>query len=153
LFAEDGVVVHHPTGVDYDMEGSLVSYRALLRARDPTHRFEPVATLGDALALGRLSISTSGDADATPALDFSDFGAIEMAHITQIEVGAHGGMQRLELFAENRLGDAVGGLYERYAELLPAGPARDRAAATARSVATLLGSLDLDRWATAIAPD
>src|SRR5262249_44041765 len=35
---------------------------------------------------------------------------------------------------------------------LPAGPERDRAATTARSVAALLGPFDLDRFATGIAP-
>src|SRR5262249_23666085 len=46
----------------------------------------------------------------------------------------------------------VARLYERYAELLPAGPERDRAAATARSVAALPGPIDLDRIVRAFAP-
>src|SRR5262249_38419029 len=41
-------------------------------------------------------------------------------------------------------------LYERYAEFLPNGPERARAAATARSLATVLGPLQ--QWATALAP-
>ena len=48
-------------------------------------------------------------------------------------------VRRLEIFAPDRLGDAIARLYERYAELLPDGPERTRAAATARSVAVLLG--------------
>ncbi len=153
LFAEDGVVVHHPTGVDYDVNGILVSYRPLLSAREATHRFAPLATLGDTLALSRLSVSTSGDLEASAALDFSDFGAIEITQFTLIDVDAHGLMQRGEFFAADRLADGIARLYGRYAELLPAGPARDRAAATARSVERLLCSFDLDRWAPAIAPD
>ena len=43
-------------------------------------------------------------------------------------------------------------LYERYADLLPEGPERTRAGATARSAAALVGSVDLDRYATAFAP-
>ena len=43
-------------------------------------------------------------------------------------------------------------MYERYADLLPDGPARARAAATARSVAAMLGPFDPDRYATAFAP-
>src|SRR5262249_31187366 len=54
----------------------------------------------------------------------------------------------------DRLGEAVVRLYERYAELLPDGPGRTRAAATARSIAATNGSLDLDRmsgaWASGI---
>src|SRR5262249_14863894 len=49
--------------------------------------------------------------------------------------------------------DAVARLYERYSELLPDGPARARAAATARSVAAFFGPPDIDRYATAIGPD
>src|SRR5207247_1709862 len=66
----------------------------------------------------------------------------------------HGRRQRSEVFAADRLGDAVARLYERYAELLPDGPVRVRAAATARAVAALplAGARDLDREATAIAP-
>jgi hypothetical protein len=54
-------------------------------------------------------------------------------------VDARGQNRRAELFAPDRLGDAVARLYERYAELLPDGGARTRAAATARSVTALLG--------------
>jgi hypothetical protein len=44
-------------------------------------------------------------------------------------------------------------LYARHAELLPDGPARVRAAATARSIATLVGPIEPERYATAIAGD
>jgi len=43
-------------------------------------------------------------------------------------------------------------LYERYAELLPDGPQRERAATTARSATVLLGGFDPDRYRTALAP-
>ena len=69
-----------------------------------------------------------------------------------IEVDAQGRRRRHEVFASDRLGDAVVRLYERYAELLPDGPERARAAATARSVAAMLGPFDLDRCATVLAP-
>src|SRR5262249_2239768 len=48
-----------------------------------------------------------------------------------------GRRRRSETFRLDRLGDAVVRLYERYAELLPDGPERRRAMATARSVASL----------------
>jgi ketosteroid isomerase-like protein len=44
-------------------------------------------------------------------------------------------------------------LYERYAELLPDGPARAQATATARAVATVPGPMSLDRYAAIIGPD
>src|SRR5206468_5442842 len=65
---------------------------------------------------------------------------------------AHGRRRRAELFATDRLGDAIVRLYERYAELLPDGPARARAVATARSAAAST-LYDLDRYAAAYAPD
>src|SRR5438093_5990715 len=81
-----------------------------------------------------------------------DVGAYEREQIALNEVDAHGRRRRAELFATDRLGDAVARLYERYAELLPDGPARARAAATARSVAAMEGPIDLDRYAALVAP-
>src|SRR5215470_13561804 len=75
-----------------------------------------------------------------------------MEAIDLIEVDAQGRQRRVEQFGSNRLGDAVARLYERYAELLPEGPERARAAATARSVALSAGPVDPDRYAAALAP-
>src|SRR5206468_3563951 len=147
LTADVCEVVDHTTGVTYDRQGSLTTWRSLLSARDPTWRQELLATLGDSLALFRLRMSASGFAGAT-----FDVGAYEREGIALIEVDAQGRRARTEVFAADRLGDAVVRLYERYAEMLPDGPARARAAATARSVATILGSFDPDRLATAYAP-
>src|SRR5262249_62032903 len=106
---------------------------------------------GDPRAPARGASPSPGGPDAPAVLDFSSFGAIEMARITLIEVDAHGRSRRVEVFAGDRLRAAVVRLYERYAELLPAGPARERAAATARSAAPLVGPFDPDRHATAYA--
>src|SRR5262249_17455345 len=46
--------------------------------------------------------------------------------------------RRLEVFADDRLADAVARLYERHADLLPDGPARTRAAATVNSITAIL---------------
>src|SRR5206468_2172950 len=137
LLADEYHVVDHTTGVTYDRQGELTSYRALMRARDPTLRTEPLATLGDSLSLSRVSMSASGFVGGT-----FDVGAYEREQIALNEVDANGRRRRAELFAADRLGDAIVRLYERYAELLPDGPARARAAATARSVATMLGPFE-----------
>src|SRR5262249_4733529 len=50
-------------------------------------------------------------------------------------------------FADDHLRQAIARLYQRYADLLPDGPARTRAAATARSVAAFMGAVGLDRCA------
>src|SRR6185503_2795110 len=102
-------------------------------ARDLTYRHEPLATLGESLAVCRLSISTSGY-----ALADIDVGAIEVDSPVLIEVDARGHRRRVEFFADDHLGDAVVRLYERYAELLPIGTVHDRATATARSLRTIL---------------
>src|SRR5439155_2882381 len=144
MFAETVEFVEHPTGVVYGREGVLFSLRSLLRARDPTYRHEPLATLGDSLALCQVSSSASGLATAK-----FDVGAYETERVDVVEVDAQGRRLRVERFATDRLGDAVARVYERYAALLPDGPARARAAATARAVAAMLGaSYDPDRYAT-----
>ena len=121
------------------------------RAEDPVFEHEPLATLGDSLALLRWRSRVGRAADGSRIL--GDLGASEGDSIVLVEVDARGAAPRTEIFAADRLGDAVARLYERYAELLPDGPERARAAATARSVAALLGPFDLDRYATALAPD
>jgi len=148
LVAEHSEVVEHTTGATYGSAGTLASQLALLRARDLHFRHEPLATLGDSLALLRLSISASGVAGAK-----FDVGAYENEVIDLDECDAYGRSRRTELFAPDRLGDAVARLYERYGELLSEGPDRDRAAATARTVAAMLGPVDDKLWALALAPD
>src|SRR5204862_6717087 len=71
-----------------------------------------------------------------------------------VEAGVQGQRRRAEIFAVDRLGDAVARLYERHAELLPDGSARARAAATARSVLATVGwgPVDVDRTAASLAP-
>src|SRR5262249_59675677 len=111
-------------------------------------RHEPLATLGDSLTLCREWSSASGVAGKT-----FDVGAFEIEAVILVEVDAQGRRRAIEVFAADRLGAAVVRLYERYADLLPDGPARARAAATARSIApTIHGPLDPDPEPTASAP-
>src|SRR4029077_6007947 len=58
-----------------------------------------------------------------------------------------------ERFAGDRLGDAIVRLYERHAEQISGDLERTRAAAIARSVATVLASLDADSIASTLALD
>src|SRR5262249_45831860 len=148
LIAHDVEAVRHPAGrVIRDRQGWLTSWRSLLHAQEPTCRHEPIATLGESLALCRRSVSGRGFAGAQ-----FDVGAYEKEEIALTEVDSDGRQTRYEDFAEDRLGDAIARLYERYADRFPDGPARTRAAATARSFAALLGPADIDRWASAVAP-
>jgi len=147
LLADGSEVVDHTSGITFDGKGLLASWRSLLDAREPSQRNELLATLGDALALCRQS--TSASSLATRELDI---GAYATEKLTLIEVDGFGRRRRSEVFPPDRIGDAVARLYQRYAEVLPDGPERARAPATAHSVAVLLGPADPDRWATALAP-
>src|SRR5262249_42834183 len=130
LIADEAEVVHQPTRSVYGREQLLRVWQSALGARDGAMAFEPLATLGDSLALCRQWISASGAAGKK-----FDVGAYEVELVVLIEVDEQGRRRRSEHFAADRLGDATVRLYERYAELLPDGPAHERAAATARSVA------------------
>src|SRR5262249_18548363 len=82
-----------------------------------------------------------------------DVGAYEKTQVVLIEVDGEGRRRLTEVFAIDRLGGAIARLYELYIEIVPDGPARDRAATTARSVAALLNRFrDPDAFATALAP-
>ncbi|MGH3054004.1 MAG: hypothetical protein ACRDL7_03385, partial [Gaiellaceae bacterium] len=69
------------------------------------------------------------------------------------EIDAQGLAVRNEIFAADRLGDAISLLYKRYAELCSAGPERDRATATAGSLAAFFGPFDPDRIRATCAAD
>src|SRR5262249_40090849 len=146
--AGDIEVVDHTTGTVWDQHGWLHSFRSLLKARDPSFRQEPLATLGASLALCRHTASASGLAGRT-----FDVGAYEREGLNLIEVDRAGGRGGAGRSAPGGLGAAVVRLYERYAELQPAGPAHTRAAATARAVAAHMGPLDLERMLSVVAPD
>ena len=47
--------VHHPTGLTYDRDAALDRLRDPVQGEEPTFAQEPLATLGDALALCRRS--------------------------------------------------------------------------------------------------
>jgi hypothetical protein len=102
LLADEYEVVDHTTGVTYDREGELASFRALRSAQDPSSLHEPLATLGDSLALCRLSRSASGFVGRN-----FDVGAHEIVVINLIEVDAQGRRRRVEVFATDRLGAAA----------------------------------------------
>jgi hypothetical protein len=147
LLAERTTVVDHTTGAAYGREGVLTSWGSLLRGRDPRNRHEPLATLGDSLALCRVWVTASGLTGAT-----IDVGAYEKESIHLFEVDGENRRAHTQIFAANRLGDAIAGLYARWGETLPEGPARTRAAATARTVAAFVGPFDPDRYATTYDP-
>src|SRR5262249_41032414 len=142
LIADDAEFVEHVTGATYGRPGMLLTLRSLRKARDPSYRHEPLATLGTSLALCRLSTAASGYAGRA-----FDVAAYDKEELLVIEADASERRRWAESFAADRLGDAIVRLYERYAEGLPSGPARDRATATAHAVGATHGPLDIDRHA------
>src|SRR5262249_50822751 len=129
--ADDLAVLHHPTGVEIGLEEAAGYLRPLMGAENFRFTHAPIATLVASLALSRPCLSV----DALATDDVAPFGAANIVTIALLEVDAHGRERRVEVFADDRLGDAVTRLYERYAELLPEGPERTRAGATAHAVA------------------
>ena len=145
LWTDDLEVVDHPNAASYGRDGHLGSIRRLQRARAPKLTFVPLATLGDALCLTRRRIATQGTVGGR-----FDVGASEHEALVLFEVAARGACRRVEVFAVGHLNDAVVRLYERHAELRPAGAA----AATAGSIATVLAAtlLDVEGYAAALSP-
>ncbi len=144
---EDMESVDHPSGSSYGREAIVASLRRFFRSRDPHYEAEPLATLGDFLVLARRHTSASGGGGGR-----FDVGAYENDALELFEVDASGKTSRTEVFAADKLGAAVARLYERHAELLPEGHERERAAATARSLAGWNGPIDADRLATTVTP-
>ena len=133
LFNEQVEVTHHPTGVVFGPEASLQRFRATLHAEGLVFAHVPVAALGESLALSHSSTSFA-------RLDEGDIsiGAHDAERFVLVEVDGEGRALRVEIFAEDRLADAVIRLYERHAERLPAGPARERFAVIARVIGMIL---------------
>ena len=126
-------VVHHPTGTSYGRPELLETFRLLLRARGVAVREDTLATLGETLALAQRSIGFESLPDRA-----APFGAVEADMLLLEEIDGDGRLSRIELFAADHLGAAIVRLYERHAELLPEGAARERAALTARAAAYML---------------
>src|SRR5262249_1973915 len=82
VYADDVEYLDHTTGATWGRDGALRSLRSLLSAEAPTSRHEPLATLGDTLALWRVSWSASGlaqgkfDVGAYPA-EVIDLGEVD----------------------------------------------------------------------------
>jgi class 3 adenylate cyclase/ketosteroid isomerase-like protein/tetratricopeptide (TPR) repeat protein len=148
LFSAALEVVDHPNGATYGRDGHLASVRRLRRASDPTLLFEPLATLGEQVALSRRRIHAS----ATGRERF-DVGEYERDELVLFAVDGSERCTNLELFAGDHLGEAMVALYARYAAMLAAGAAHDRADAIARTLATAVRPADLDAWCATIADD
>jgi class 3 adenylate cyclase/ketosteroid isomerase-like protein len=134
IYCEDAIVLHHPTAGEIDLEGILNRFRSMLAAESFRISHRPLASLGDSLALCAATQSFKALAEG----DIAPFGPASAETFVVVEADASERTRRVEVFADNHLGDAVVRLYERYAELLPEGRARAHATATARTVAAIL---------------
>jgi len=148
-FDDSVEVVHHPTAAVYGRRQLLTTWRSILKAAHFEFRGETLATLGETLALDRHTLIVEGFTE--PHL--ADVGRMEHEELTVIETDGAGRWLRVELFAAERLGDAVVRLYELHAERLPEGPARTRAAAVARATGIQgRSATDPDRLSAAFSP-
>ena len=129
--------IEHPTATRYGREGQLESSRRMMRMPDLRFALEPLATLGDTLCLARRVVGASGTAGGK-----FDVGAYEIESIVVNGVDAAGRLTSAEVFASDHLCQAIARLYALYAESLPDGPERTRAAGIAASHAVWDGPLD-----------
>jgi hypothetical protein len=149
LIAASAQIIDHKTGTTFDREERIAGLRALLiGAREPVSRHEPLAALGSSLALLRRTLAASGFGGEAPSP-----AAYRIEELCVVEADRQARCVWADLFAVDRLGDAIVRLYERHAEMLAEGPARTRAAAIARSVAIALGPPDPDLLRPALALD
>jgi SnoaL-like domain len=135
--------------VTYDRRAILATWNRILRADEATLVHEPLAVLGDTLALCRMLLRPG----ALAVDDIAPFDPVVDDMVALIEVDAQGRRSRTELFDEHQLGDGLARLYERYAESLRDSRMGSRAASTARALAAVLGPFELERYATGIADD
>jgi hypothetical protein len=147
IWSNDVLVLDHPTGSSYGYEAHVRSFRQLAQSSGPRLRLEPLATLGDSLVLCRSTLGARGRASGN-----FDVGQWERDEVVFFELGENARCRRVEIFAIERLTDAVARLRERYAEIQPEGPARTRAAAIARAGALWSGRIDPDRIAATLSP-
>jgi len=145
LYRDDYREIDHPTGTQFGWGAALASIQLFSRSESAYLRVEPLAALGERLALARRTVG----ARETGGERF-DVGEYETRRWQLGEIDSSGRVSSVEVFAENRLGDAIARLYARFAELLPEGAERTRAEATARSVAAVVLSTDPDRLALAL---
>jgi class 3 adenylate cyclase/ketosteroid isomerase-like protein len=145
--AENFEYVHHPTGTQYEKRGFVDQWRLGFAAERLGRRVELLATLGSSLMLGREWTNVSGLSDE----NLESFGPAEIHDVFISEVD-EGGCRRVEIFAPERLSNAVARLYELYAELSPEGPERERVLRVAPALAAQLGAPEREGFDTAWDP-
>ena len=146
LWSDDLVVVDHPTGRRYGLDGHLDSLRRFRAAENPSLRVDPIATLGDSLVLARRPLTAGGTTGSR-----ADVAAWERVEHVVFQSGEDGRIHRVEIFAADRLGEALLCLYRRFGESLPEGAERQAALSVSRG--NFFGRIDLDTLAANIAPD
>jgi hypothetical protein len=147
--ADDFTVVHHPSGRRYGRDEHLRSWRIVFAGATQIElRRTALATLGERSSLCRRAYRSGGiqgtDVSAGPG---------ETDELALVEVDASGRTSRTEIFASHQLADAIVRLYERHADGMPEGSARETARGIAASLALIFGPQDADAWRPAIAPD
>src|SRR5262249_7712180 len=105
----------HVSGRSYGTDSLVEAFRWMIeRSTGLAYGNEPIAVLGPSLALARWRESSSGVAG-----DDLPIGPFELEGTVLVEADSEARSTHVEIFAAERLGDAVARLYERYAELLP----------------------------------
>src|SRR5262249_10625202 len=120
LLADESEPADHQTGATVVRPARSAGARLLFAIPDSQSTHEPIATLGDSLALGRESYRATGDALGV------DAGELEGTRLTILEAGPDGRARRGGKFGAGRPRRARVRPFERPAQLLPrrGGPER-----------------------------
>ncbi|HXC51516.1 MAG TPA: adenylate/guanylate cyclase domain-containing protein, partial [Candidatus Limnocylindrales bacterium] len=141
VFRQDVEIIDHPHGRSYGYASMHERIRLMIaESVDSKWSYESLTPLGESLAVCRLCITTTGS-----SVDTASIGATDVAYVQVVEADNMGRARRVEIFAEDKLGEALVRLYERYAGQQPEGPARASAAQVARSIAAYDGRFDPGR--------
>lgn len=148
LSSADYTETDHRLGVTYGYDEMLETTRRFARLDDAEFHQQPIATLGESLAVVRRRWGGSSRGGHR-----FDVGVFENEAVSVLEADGRGLLCRQEVFSPDHLSKALSCLYRWHSESLPEGPARDRAAATSRAVGALIGAFEAERVAAACSPD
>jgi len=140
--------IEHDYVVSYGRGGQLDVAERMMRVPEFDIRIEPLATLGENAALVRRIATGSGKTGGN-----FDVGDYELEHLVVCELDEAGKFVRNELFASDRLSEALVRLYERYAELLLDGSEQERAATMAQAIRAMQDALATDSLDPSIGRD
>ena len=137
LIREDAMQTHHPTHTVYGREDMYHSLEKHMRNNGAFVRQQPLATLGEHLVLARFEAAAEGGTSKRFDVGAYEHHFIYLGQTDETGLGMHS-----ELFASDKLAEALQRMYHLHAESLPSGPEQNRA----QGIAALLEVVRAGLW-------